>query len=100
MTEKICGTCKHYEPTRNPDTGRVLPSKHGACGFVVVWPVLPLAYSINAWGGDAWLPNKPRPGPIRQTTPADKCPCYSAKDRPKPKRQAAPQLGIETKEPK
>lgn len=39
-----CGTCKHYEPTRNKDTGRILPSKPGTCAYPVKWPVLPESY--------------------------------------------------------
>lgn len=45
-----CGTCKHYEPTRNPETGRVLRSERGHCRYPVKWPELPAAYSFNPLG--------------------------------------------------
>ena len=45
-----CGECKHYEPARNPDTNRPLPSQPGHCRYVVEWPTLPKAYlTENAW---------------------------------------------------
>ena len=49
-----CGDCKHYEPARNPETGRQLPSKQGQCTYPVEWPKLPKAF-LNApqrWGCD------------------------------------------------
>ena len=45
MTDRRCGTCRHYLPARNPDTGRVLPSQAGECRYEVQWPVLPMCYS-------------------------------------------------------
>jgi len=40
MTQ-CCKNCKFYNPERNPDTGRVLPSQGGQCKYVVEWPKLP-----------------------------------------------------------
>ena len=44
MTPNRCGECKWYEPTRNPDTGRPLPSKDGVCTYAVIWPDLPKCF--------------------------------------------------------
>ena len=90
MTERTCGGCLHYEPARNPDTGRVMPSHAGECGFVVVWPMLPIVY--HDWGRP-W--KKPTKGFTYKHHDASTCPCFSAKDRPRPKRTPPPQLGIE-----
>ena len=90
--DRCCGDCLHYEPARNPDTGRVLPSHPGNCGFVVVLPALPIAYTL--YGPVRRLEKNH----VRKGTSAAGCPCYSAKDMPQPKRQADPQLGLQTKE--
>ena len=44
-----CGDCKHYEPARNPDTGRQLPSKEGHCMYQVEWPKLPKSFLPDRW---------------------------------------------------
>jgi hypothetical protein len=49
MTEPCCGNCKHYAPTCNPETGRVLRSLPGKCEYPVVWPVLPAVYGGCGW---------------------------------------------------
>lgn len=46
-----CGDCKHYRDTRNPKTGRPLPSQDGICAYPVEWPTLPKAFMPNAWEG-------------------------------------------------
>ncbi len=46
-----CGNCKHYEPARNPETGRLLPSQAGQCTYQVVWPETPTSYDVmDKWG--------------------------------------------------
>ena len=45
-----CGECQHYEPTRNPTTGRVRRSEQGRCACPVTWPDLPMAYQMGVWG--------------------------------------------------
>ena len=44
-----CGDCKHYEPARNPETNRPLPSQDGNCTYPVEWPKLPKAFLLNPW---------------------------------------------------
>lgn len=44
-----CANCKHYEPARNPATGRPLPSKEGDCVYPVVWPKLPKSFLPDPW---------------------------------------------------
>ena len=44
-----CADCKHYEPARNPDTGRQLPSQAGDCVYPVAWPKLPKAFLPDRW---------------------------------------------------
>jgi hypothetical protein len=44
MTPNRCGDCKWYEPTRNPDTGRALPSKDGKCNYLVILPNMPKCF--------------------------------------------------------
>ena len=39
-----CGDCKYYEPARNPDTNRQLPSQDGDCTYPVEWPKLPKCF--------------------------------------------------------
>lgn len=34
MTDIRCGTCRHYDPSRNPETGRIRPSEGGRCWWV------------------------------------------------------------------
>lgn len=57
-----CGECQHYEPTRNPATGRVLRSERGRCTYPVHWPELPKAYVMSLYGPMhvEW----PRPGGV------------------------------------
>ncbi|SER38500.1 hypothetical protein [Giesbergeria anulus] len=42
-----CGTCKHFRPTKNPETGKALPSQLGKCAYPVRWPDLPQAYVLS-----------------------------------------------------
>lgn len=44
-----CKDCKHFEPARNPDTGRPLRSKDGECVYPVTWPTLPKSYLPDPW---------------------------------------------------
>ena len=44
-----CADCKYYEPARNPDTGRQLPSKDGDCVYPVEWPTLPKSFLPDRW---------------------------------------------------
>ena len=44
-----CGDCKHYEPARNPETNRPLPSQPGECTYPVEWPKLPKAFLPDPW---------------------------------------------------
>lgn len=44
-----CGDCKHYQPARNPETNRPLPSQDGNCAYPVEWPKLPKSFLPDAW---------------------------------------------------
>ena len=44
-----CGDCRNYEPARNPETGRPLPSQEGGCTFPVTWPKLPKSFLPDSW---------------------------------------------------
>lgn len=44
-----CGDCRHYEPARNPETNRPLPSQDGHCVYPVTWPKLPKAFLPGPW---------------------------------------------------
>jgi hypothetical protein len=57
-----CGKCKHFEPRRNPETGRALTSKPGDCAYPIIWPAVPSAYKVNTWGG--FKAEFPRPRPM------------------------------------
>lgn len=46
-----CKNCKYYEPERNPETGRPLPSKQGRCVYEVDWPDLPDCFMEEALSG-------------------------------------------------
>lgn len=48
MDDKYCGICKYFEPTRNPETGRPMPSKPGKCTYKVSWPPLPQSYYVGS----------------------------------------------------
>lgn len=58
MTDQRCGTCRHYAPTRNEKTGRVLSSMAGQCKWTPpVFHVLSAAYSslhINGSYAPQW----------------------------------------------
>ena len=55
MSEVRCGTCRHYVPERNPDTGRSLPSRNGECAFeVVVTSPLPYGVSVQVYRAAVW----------------------------------------------
>lgn len=58
MIDHRCGTCRHYQPTRNPDTGRVLPSQAGKCTYPVEWPELPICFRAQAWGNEPRWPSR------------------------------------------
>lgn len=78
MSNPACGNCRHFEPTRNPATGRVLPSQPGRCGYVVPWPTLPQCYP-RFW--------QPTPTAVWVEGSARKCACYEAKPVAARKRQ-------------
>jgi len=82
MSLTRCGDCRWYEPTRNPDTGRVLTSAAGRCTYLIVWPVLPKAM-ISAWNS-AYLPSR------LLVSRDDERPCavFQAKAKPAVKRPA------------
>ena len=75
MTDRRCGNCRHYKPARNPDTGRVLPSKIGACGYEVKWPTLPMCFR-DPWRRDRV--NLPRCNPVWRGASANDCPVWEA----------------------
>lgn len=53
MSDIRCGTCRHYAPAINSDTGRVLTSNPGDCR----WPMPNITYPISYTGGSsAWKP--------------------------------------------
>ena len=55
VTDVRCGTCRHYVPERNPDTGRSLPSRNGECAFeVVVTSPLPYGVSVQVYRTAVW----------------------------------------------
>lgn len=69
--DRRCGTCRHYQKTRNPDTGRALPSKAGKCAYPVEWPELPICFSTGSYGRCAveW----PRRNEVWPGTVANQC---------------------------
>lgn len=73
--EQRCGTCIHYQPTRNPDTGRVLPSKAGTCGYPVEWPELPICFRAF-WGCPIVWPSRYE---VEPGTLADECAFWKEK---------------------
>ncbi len=73
-----CGTCLHYEPTRNPETGRPLPTRGGRCRYPVKWPVLPDAYKEYAWGSSGSCYRLPYPQTV-YTSSYDNCPTWQQK---------------------
>lgn len=84
--EQRCGTCRHYQPTRNPDTGRVLTSKAGSCGYEVRWPELPMCYCDSPWNTPRW-PEKHRVWPGEDAT---KCAMWE-QNKEAPRRKAPKQ---------
>lgn len=64
-----CGLCRYYKPTRNPATGRVLPSKAGDCTWVVAGP-LPACINHDGWA------RKPARGPVWPHSHPD-CECFA-----------------------
>jgi hypothetical protein len=59
MTAQRCGNCRHYDPTRNPETGRARPSEPGRCLWKpLAWPTLAASYVTVQWGGQR-APNWP-----------------------------------------
>jgi len=77
MTPNRCSDCKWYEPARNPDTGRALPSKDGSCTYVVPWPAIPKSM---------WWSNPTRIPVWRADTRP--CPTWASKTTPKPPKPA------------
>lgn len=57
-----CGTCKHYEPERNPETGRLLPSLQGRCVYEVKWQDLPECFSVADLAGKSMIERPYRHG--------------------------------------
>ena len=94
-----CGTCRFYQPARNPDTGRVLPSQPGECGYEVVMPAMP--FSMFVWDtarfGRKVRPSRPMKAHVRPGDGAE-CECWAAKAKPNAKLASAEvqtALGIE-----
>lgn len=84
--EQRCGTCRHYQPTRNPDTWRVLPSKAGKCGYEVEWPDLPICYWSTTYSR---LVSWPEKFPVWPGTDAKDC-LFWTEARRKPKQEELP----------
>ena len=58
-----CGDCKHYQPARNPETNRPLPSQYGECAYPVEWPNLPKSFLPDwraVWGSERRVQYPPR----------------------------------------
>lgn len=72
-----CGTRLHYEPTRNPETGRALPTQGGKCRYPVKWPVMPESYKEHGvWGPNCYRFPYPR---IVYTGSCPDCPTWEQK---------------------
>ena len=77
MIEQTCGTCRHYEPHRDPVTKRIRPSMPGACGWrpEVTWS---MAYRRSGYGSIERDP-KVYPVDVWKNTDAKTCACYEDK---------------------
>jgi len=79
------GQCVYFEPYRNPDTGRVCPTRDGRCIWAEKhvrghWPtVWPVAYCERV-AGHYLPPTLPNSGPVWLAGEATRCPCFTAKD--------------------
>lgn len=62
----MCGECHHYEPARNPETHRPLPSQPGHCRYPVSWPILPKAFLAENMWNHTWSIELPRRRPIEK----------------------------------
>lgn len=52
MSDQRCGTCRLFEPARNPKTGRVRPTEPGQCTWQPPeWPVMAASYYTHQRGG-------------------------------------------------
>ena len=73
----ICGNCKHYEPHRDSETGRVHPSKEGRCGWPLPKTKWPLAYRRAGYVyGRECDPSPPYAVGVWKTTNAGTCACF------------------------
>ncbi len=83
-----CGDCKHYEPTRNPETKRPLPSQDGICAYPVQWPKLPKAFFPDPRGhyGNSRRVQYPQRRSVRKD---NRDPCELFVERPEKKESAA-----------
>ena len=78
------GQCVYFEPYRNPDTGRVCPTRDGRCIWAEKhvrghWPtVWPVAYCERV-AGHYLPPTLPNSGPVWLAGEATRCPCFTAK---------------------
>lgn len=78
--DKRCGTCQHYTPQRNRETGRVLRAEPGRCGWrPASWPVLSDAFSTAQWGG-SYAPSWPTPHGMHANMGSD-CKMWERKKR-------------------
>lgn len=70
---RVCGTCRHYRPKRNSETGRILPSYPGACAWNPPTYDMPLAV-IRAIGP---FPPIVYRVAVRKDTDATSCKCWT-----------------------
>lgn len=87
-----CGDCKHYEPARNPETNRPLPSQDGNCTYPVTWPGLPKSFLPDPWShyGSARRFQYPQRRPVWKDNAE---PCEKFEARPT-KMKAAEQMTL------
>lgn len=71
----LCGDCSHFLPYRDPQTGRIHPTKQGRCGWKpnIKWS---MAYRRNGFGSREEDPIV-SPGPVWKHTNAKTCGCFS-----------------------
>lgn len=70
---RVCGTCRHYRPKRNSETGRILPSYPGDCAWKPPTYDMPLAV-IRAIGP---FPPIVYRVAVRKDTDATSCKCWT-----------------------
>ena len=74
---RMCGSCKYFQPYRDPETKRVHPSKHGFCGWEMPQITWPMSYRRLGYGyAREQDPPKPYPTSIWADTDATSCACY------------------------